>query len=346
MEEMADKLIKLGDPLVGLKGMVDWEAFRPILSKILNKKKKSKVGAKPYDVVLMFKVLIIKKLHGLSDDQTEYQIRDRYSFKRFLDLQMESKIPDSKTIWLFQEGLKEKKLGDDLFHAFDEQIKTRGYDLRSGQIIDATFVQVPRQRNTKQENEQIKDGKTPKEWKEEPNKLRQKDVDARWTKKNKEKFYGYKNHVNVDSKTKLIQEYDVSDAAVHDSKVCEEILDYTVMEDGTRRPLSGDSAYRSEEREEFLKQNNMKSNIHEKGKRNKPLTEEQKASNTEKSRIRVRIEHIFGLQWHFGGDFINTIGKARAHLQIALINLLTNMLRLGQLTRIDSRKQALLTVAV
>ena len=155
----------------------------------------------------MFKVLIIKKLHGLSDDQTEYQIRDRYSFKRFLDLQMESKIPDSKTIWLFQEGLKEKKLGDDLFHAFDEQIKTRGYDLRSGQIIDATFVQVPRQRNTKQENEQIKDGKTPKEWKEEPNKLRQKDVDARWTKKNKEKFYGYKNHVNVDSKTKLIQEY-------------------------------------------------------------------------------------------------------------------------------------------
>lgn len=342
IDDMAGKLSKLGDPLVGLKALVDWEAFRSILSKIHDKERKSTAGAKPYDPVLMFKVLILKKLHALSNDETEYQIRDRYSFKRFLGLQMEDAIPDSTTIWLFQELLKEKNLGDDLFHAFDEQIKTKGYELLSGQIIDATFVQVPRQRNTQEENELVKAGKTPEEWKKTPNKLRQKDVDARWTKKNKEKFYGYKNHVNVDSKTKLIQEYDVTDAAVHDSQVCEEILDYTVMEDGACRPVSGDSAYRSEEREEFLEQNNMKSNIHEKGKRNTPLTEEQKASNKEKSRIRVRIEHVFGLQWQFGGDFIRTVGKARARLQIALINLLTNILRLGQLIKIDSRKAALL----
>ena len=93
-------------------------------------------------------------------------------------------------------------------------------------MFDATFVEVPRQRNTREENAQIKAGQTPAEWRQliQTLKLRQKDVDARWTKKNHEKHYGYKNHVNPNLGNKLVQSYEVSNPAVHGSQVFETLL--------------------------------------------------------------------------------------------------------------------------
>ena len=337
IDERRAKLTEMGDPLVGLKEQIDWEAFRPSLNVVYEKPRKSNAGAKPIDVVLMFKILVLQQLNNLSDDRIEYQIRDRLSFMRFLGLQLESRVPDAKTVWLFRERLKELNLVDELFAKFHEQLAMRGYVARAGQMIDATFVEVPRQRNTREENADIKSGKPPEEWDKKPAKRRQKDVDARWTKKNQEKHYGYKNHVNADEANKLVQSYAVSDAAVHDSQVFEELLDQTIDTDGKKRPIYGDSAYRSKEREETLAANEFESQIHEKGTRGHPLTDEQKASNRIKSKTRARVEHIFGAQHAMGGHIVRTIGLARAKVRIGMMNLVYNMKRLVQLIKRDVR---------
>jgi len=336
IHERTAKLTEMGDPLVGLKEQIDWEAFRPSLNVVYEKPRKSNAGAKPIDVVLMLKILVLQQLHNLSDDQIEYQIRDRFSFMRFLGLQIEDRVPDAKTIWLFRERLKELNLIDEMFAKFHEQLAMRGYIARAGQMIDATFVEVPRQRNTREENAGIKAGKPPEEWNKKPAKRCQKDVDARWAKKNQEKHYGYKNHVNVDEANKLVQNYAVSDAAVHDSQVFEELLDQTTNADGKKRRIYADSAYRSKECEETLVADGFESQIHEKGSRNHPLTDEQKVSNRIKSKTRARVEHVFGAQHAMGGHIVRTIGFARAKVKIGMINIVYNMKRLVQLIRRDA----------
>jgi IS5 family transposase len=164
-------------------------------------------------------------LYNLSDEGLEYQILDRLSFMRFLGLRVGSRVPDAKTIWLFREQLTEAGVAERLFRQFDKFLDEHGFTARKGQIIDASIVAAPRQRNSREENSQIKQGRIPQDW--EQAKKRQKDTDARWTKKNGKTYYGYKNHLNVDVKHKFIRSYSVTDAAVHDSRVFAELLDET-----------------------------------------------------------------------------------------------------------------------
>ena len=333
-----EKLREMGDGLITLDAQVEWEKFHPLLERVHKKERKSKAGAKPIDVVLMFKMLVLQSLYNLSDHQLEYQVRDRLSFMRFLGLDLFDRVPDEKSVWLFREKLKEQDLIGELFDKFYEQLAAQGYAARKGQIMDASFVEVPKQRNTREENAEIKAGEVPEKWDETPHKKSQKDVDARWAKKNNELHYGYKNHANVDQKNKLIQKYAVTNAAVHDSQVFKELLDHTEDKQGKKRPVYGDSAYRSEAHEKQLALDEIESQINEKGKRNHPLTEEQKQSNRKKSKVRARVEHIFGAQAAMNGDFIRTIGILRAQVKIGLVNLVYNMVRLGQLLKMDATK--------
>lgn len=339
VEDRAAQLTKMGDPLVGLKARVDWEAFRPDLNRVREKERKSQAGAKPFDVVLMFKILVLQQLHNLSDDGIEYQIRDRFSFMRFLGLQLEDRIPDSKTVWTFREALKKLDLVEVLFMRFHAQLAEQGYVAKAGQMIDATFIEVPKQRNSREENALIKEGRVPEAWDkpEAQAKRRQKDTQARWTKKNDEKHYGYKNHINADEGNKLIQSYSVTHAAVHDSQVFDELLDQTTDEKGSKRAVYADSAYRSEAQEQRLTEAGIASQICEKGTRGKPLTEEQKQSNRTKSKVRARVEHVFGAQAAMGGHLVRTIGLERAKVKIGLMNLVYNMKRLVQLIQRDEK---------
>ena len=318
------KLTSLGDPLVKLNAEIDFEDFRSDLNRIHEKERKSHAGAKPFNVILMFKILILQHLYNLSDDGIEYQIRDRISFMRFLGLQMEDRVPDAKTVWLFRERLKALGLIKDLFARFDKQLAQRGYVAKTGQMIDATFVEAPRQRNSREENAKIKSGEIPDGW-DAPEKgaqRRQKDIDARWTKKNHETHYGYKNHVNADQATKLIQHYAVTPANVHDSQMFEALLDTTPpCEKGQKRAVYADSAYRSERHEARLVELGLESQIHEKGTRAASLTEEQQTLNQQKSKVRARVEHIFGAQAAMGGHIVRTIGLDRAKVKIGLMNL-------------------------
>ena len=191
-------------------------------------------------------------------------------------------------------------------------------------MIDATVVKVPIQSNTREENKDVKAGKTPEAWEKKPAKNRQKDKDARWGKKHGKSFYGYKNHVNVDARHKFIRAYEVSDASVHDSQVLDDLLDAD-----TSRACYADSAYRSEETESKLKKHGTTSQIHERGARGHPLDEAQKEANREKSKVRARVEHVFGAQEMApGGRLVRAIGDVRAKTKIALQNLCYNIRRL------------------
>jgi len=319
-----DALSQNGDPLVLLASHIPWEDFRPALKAVLGRSKRKKGGRPPFDAVLMFKILVLQALYNLSDDQTEYQIRDRLSFMRFLQLDLDQRIPDAKTIWLFRETLAQAQVVETLFEQFETYLAAHGLQPRGGQLIDASLVPVPKQRNSRDENATLKAGECPTEWERQPAKRRQKDTDARWTVKHRANHYGYKNHVNVDKTHKLIRQYTVTDAAVHDSQVLEDML----LPAEAGREVWADSAYRSEEIEAQLKVRHLRSKIHRKGYRHKPLTAQQKAHNRGRSRIRARVEHVFGHQvTAMGGKLVRTIGLVRARLKIGMKNLTYNFHR-------------------
>ena len=322
-------LSRAGDPLEGLRTMIPWESFRKHLKKTLDRKDRSAGGRPPFDDVLMFKVLVLQALYNLSDDQTEYQVRDRLSFMRFLGLELDGTVPDAKTIWLFRERLARAGAVEKLFARFDRHLEEHGLMASGGQIIDASIVPVPKQRNDRKENDTIKAGETPKAWKNEPAKLRQKDVDARWTVKNKQSHYGYKNHVNADKKHKLIRRYHVTGASLHDSNAFDEVFDAK----NTAKDIWADSAYRAREREEELKARGYRSHIHHKGTRGHPLSEAKQTANTRRSRVRARVEHVFGGQAAMGGKLMRGIGIVRARAKIGLRNIVYNMERFIFLTK-------------
>ena len=283
----------------------------------------------------MLKVLVLQQRNNLSDDRIEYQMWDRLSFMRFLGRQMENRLPDAKTAWRLRERLKELKREEVLFAKFHEQLANRGYAAGAGQMIDATFVKVPCSHNSREASAGIKAGAPPEAWKEGPAKQRQKAVDARWTKKNNETHYGYKNHINADEANKLVQSYAVSDAATHDSQVFEGLLNESKDAEGKKRAVYADSADRSNEREQTLGANGVESQIHEKGTRGHPLSEAQQAANRGKAKTRVRVEHVFGVQHAMGGHIVRTIGLARATVKIGMMNLVYNIKRLEQLVKRD-----------
>lgn len=318
-----NELSKLGDPLEKLNEHMNWDGARGILAKAFKKEAKGPGGRPPFDYVMMFKILALQKLYNMADDKTEYQIKDRLSFQRFLGLQLCDTVPDAKTIWHFREELNKANILDTVFYRFVNELEKKGIITRSGSIVDATFVDVPRQRNTKEENKELKAGKVPEEWQEEKSKhmLRQKDADARWATKNKERHFGYKNHVKIDKKSKLITTYRTTSAEVHDSQELKNLI-----EKKKDKRIYGDSAYTGKEIQKCIPRKTA-NRIHEKGYRAHPLTKTQVRNNTAKSRIRVRVEHVFARMHHFGGICIRTIGMVRARFQIGLMNLTYNISR-------------------
>lgn len=329
LQARLDKISDNGDPLRAINEVVPWEMFRPELENIreTNHEPKSAAGRKPYDRVLLLKMLILQSLYNLSDDQLEQQTLDRLSFHRFLGLNMGDRVPDSKTIWLFRESLNRDDRARRLFEKFESYLSLKGLKARKGQIIDATVIKVPAQHNTPAENKAIKEGRAEEvreQWSETKNS--QKDTDARWGKKGGQSFFGYKQHSNVDVKHKLIRKYTVTSAEVHDSQQSSELLD----EDNTNRDVYGDSAYHSQDFLDKLERDGFRDRLNRKAGRNKPLTEKQKQGNRTKSRIRCRVEHVFGaMKQRCGAVMVRSMGLVRAATKIGLYCLTYNMSRAG-----------------
>ena len=339
-EMTLESLEKMGNPLEILKDLLDFEQFRPILEPVFEKEdRKSNAGRPPMDPVLMLKVLFVQRLYGLGDRQIEYQIKDRMSFREFLDIHTVDDVPDEKTVWKYKEALSQDGTFDRLFEQFNAYLASQGLILNEGKIVDASFVVAPRQRNSRSENAAIKRGEGRKLWQEEPgdsaaerkhklNKRRHKDIDARWTKKRGETFYGYKNHAKVCRKTKLIHAYDTTPANVHDSQRCASLID----EGDRHEDVWLDAGYVGLEAE--LEKKQVNPIICERPYRGHPLTEEQKQGNREKSRVRCRVEHVFGfMEQTMGGLVFRGVGMIRAAAAVALTNLVYNMCRFTQIAR-------------
>ena len=344
VDERLAQLSKAGDPLLRLASVVDFEIFRDELDRALSRRSRDKGGRPPMDPVLMFKVLVLQALYGLSDEQAEFHVRDRLSFMRFLGLGLTDRVPDRTTIWLFRETLTKAKAIDRLFARFDEALKDRGYFALGGQVIDASIVEAPKQRLTDAEKDQVKAGKRP-DWSEA--KDRQKDTDARWTikrgrrkpKPGRDKMdapsqrtaeglmipaFGYKNHINVDRRFRLIRRWTVTDAAAHDGAQLANLLDPNAF----ASPVWADTAYRSKANEALIDAAGRKSMIHFKKPKGYPMPEPHQRANRARSKVRSGIEHVFGVQKGPMRLFIRTIGRARAHTKIGMANMAHNMKRL------------------
>src|SRR5215467_2302428 len=230
-----------GDPLERLALVVDFEVFRGELEAALSRSDRSKGGRPPYDAILMFKVLVLQTLYTLSDQQTEYQLKDRWSFMRFVGLALHDPVPDAKTIWLYREQLARAGAVERLFAWFDELLRAKGGLAMGGQIVDATVIEARRPRLTQAEKDTLKGGGTPAEWK--PARRAQIDRDGRWTIKRGKKreaapgaghkrqieiavpAFGYKNHIGIDRAFGFLRRYRITQAAAYDGAQMGAVLD-------------------------------------------------------------------------------------------------------------------------
>jgi IS5 family transposase len=320
-----EKISKLKDPLEKLNRYIKWEDFRSIIDQAFRETEPTLGGRPPFDRVMMFKVLVLQKMYNLSDDKTEYQILDRFSFSRFLGIDLCDSVPDAKTIWYFREQLKNHAIFDRLFEFLREKIMKADLILNDGSIVDARIIEVPKQRNSRDENGQLKNGEIPEDWKGNPNKLSQKDTDANWLKKNGKNHFGYKNHIKIDLGSKLITEYQVTPASVHDSGALDDLLN----ESDEGKPLWGDSAYTGARCAKIIRKYKMKNRTHKKGCRYQKLSEYQKKQNRKKSKVRARVEHVFGFMYQNlnGSSFFRYIGLDRIASSIGLQNIVYNLFR-------------------
>lgn len=312
--ERVQELSNRAGSLDKLNELIDFEVFRWELLEILDYGGHEKGGRPPWDPVLMLKVLIIQRYYNLSEEETEFQILDRFSFQRFLGLSVGDAVPDKNTIWDFKQRLGPQGMKR-LFDLFGGLLAEQGLVGKGGKIVDASFVDVPRRRAGKEKLETLS------------RKARgHVDEDARWAKKGDETHFGYKNHAKCDAATKLVETYEVTSAEVHDSKALEALLGEP------DESLYADSAYKSAAIDQVLRERKIKNMIHEKGYRNHPLTDFQKKIHTLKSQAHCRVEHMFGFQANsLGADRIRTLGIERAGFQIGLSNLVYNLCRCTQL---------------
>jgi transposase, IS5 family len=345
VEERLAGLSKKGDDLERLAAVVDFEVFRPELERAVPRADRSKGGRPPFDHVLMFKVLILQTQNNLSDERTEFYLRDRLTWMRFLGLGLGDAIPDANTIWTFREALTKAGAIQRLFERFDRELRGAGYLAMSGQLVDATIVAAPKQRNTRVEKQAIKDGRVPEDWQDKPAKLRQKDRDARWTVKTTKAMprgegeppmvdlaipaFGYQNHISADRRHRLIRRWLVTDAAAHAGARLADLLD----PGNTASDVWADTGYRSRKNEDLLSRRMLVSHVQRKKPAGRPMPTRTARANARKSAVRAQIEHVFAEQKARMGLFVRTIGLARATTKIGLANLVHNMRRLTWLNR-------------
>lgn len=228
---------------------------------------------------------------------------------------MADAVLEQNTIWNFKEKLKEENRLEKLCNLFTEQLLKKGLIVHKGPIVDASIVNMPVQRNSRNENDKIENNEIP-DWVEK--KAQHKDTDARWTSKNNKHYYGYKNHIIVDKRSKLLTNGKVTSAEVHDSQVIEELMDRT----GQGHVLYADRAYSGKSTVELLRSLGVYPRINKKGTRNNPLSDFEMNKNREKSKTRARVKHVLGdIKMRCKGVLNRSIGLLRNVRDIIMKNL-------------------------
>lgn len=318
------KIDDLGDPLQRIGRHIDFAALAQCVDDVAPRPNSPQGGRPPYPTETMVRILALKRLYNLSDEQMEFQLLDRMSYQRFCGLTHVANIPDRTTIWEFENRIGVAGAAA-LFDGMSAQLLQAGYLARGGQIIDATLVPAPKQRFKKAEQELLEQQALPVDW--SPAKRRQKDIDASWTAKHGKHDFGYKSSINADKRYKLIRKIKTDTASVHDSQHFDAVLD----RNNTSKAVFADRGYPSKAREAWLKANGYRNQIQRKGVKNKPLSACQKKRNQRIAKIRARVEHVFGAMAHMGGKLVRTVGQTRADFALTMQAFAYNMKRFSWL---------------
>ena len=207
------RVSRLGDRLEELSAVVNWEAFRPMLERF--RAPNEGVGRPETDCVLLFKMLVLQAWYGLSDEQLEYQVADRFSFQKFLGFP--ETVPDYTTVWHFREAVTNAGVNKELLDKLNKQLDAKGLKVKKGVIQDATVITAdPGKKRIAELKNKAEHGKGVSY---SPNQLAHIDLDASSTKKNDQYEFGYKAHVKCDAGRQLIQSVEVTTASVNDNQV-------------------------------------------------------------------------------------------------------------------------------
>ena len=330
-QERETKLDKIGDVLGKLSEHVDFAALAAQIDEAAPRPSRQRGGRPPFPTELMVRVLVVQQLYNLSDEQMEFQLLDRLSFQRFVGLRQSSQAPDRTTIWTFKERLIQAGASERIFEAVSRQLDRHGFIARGGQMVDASIVPVPRQTLTRDEKEIVQHDAIPADW--SPSKRRQKDVQARWTKKHGKSYFGFKLSTGVDRRHKLIRRIHVSTASEHDTLHFEGVLD----PGNTSRDVYADKGYVDGEREQRLSEKGWRLHIQRKGQAGKPLSDCQERRNRRIAKTRARVEHIYASLQQMGGKVLRSIGLARATLHLNWKAATYNLRRLCTLMEVGPK---------
>lgn len=328
-ESRLQKLTELGDPLEWMSKDVPWEIFREDLEAAMKKEPKGEGGRPPYDYVFLFRCVILQITLNISYDKLEFLLNDSLSAQRAVGACVSTKIPDAKTIWHFKEILSQKHEGKALFEIFNGHISEEGYLKKKIVGVDATIINTPIQRNTREENAMLKKGIIPEDWLADTpkakHKLAQKNTGSAWGSKHGDYVHGNKDNVCADLEDKLIVDYSVTSARPHDSNMFLDLLPEEAEE------VYADSAYYGHR--DSLPEG-VKACICVPASRNHKLTPEEEARNHEYSKTRCRAEHLFAaMKWNWPGGLMRCIGAARQEFHIGMMNLSYNMRRFSFLKK-------------
>lgn len=257
-------------------------------------------GRRPVGIERMLRIYFLQHWFNLSDPAAEEALYDSRAMRQFVGIDLgEEAAPDETTICKFRHLMERHNLGDRLFYLVNQYLKENGLKVNRGTIVDASIINAPS--STK-------------------NKKKQRDPDMRQTRKGNQWYFGMKAHIGVDSKTKLIHSVVATSANVHDSVVIGELLH------GNENRVWGDSAYAGKSEAIAERAPKAKDFTQKKGSRHVKLSDAERSRNRNKSKVRAKVEHVFGvMKGQFGFTKVRYKGMAKnAHhlvVSCALVNL-------------------------
>ena len=321
------KITQFTKVLDSLSGLVDWAALTKVVNEHTGREaSQPKGGRPPYQTEALVKIIVLQQLYGnLSDEDTEYALLDRGSWQRFIGMADARDLPDARTIWHFKNQLAQTGSVSELFAQVQEQLNAAGLVAKGGQMIDATIVPSPKMHFTKDEKETLADGKTPAHWSEKQ--AAHKDTDAHWSAKRGQWYHGYKAHANVDQKHKLIRILEVTPANESDMNHFEDLLDTAADRQQNGKTIHADRGYDSAANRQTLKANKLRDGVARNDDRKRYDQTDIHARNRKLSRIRARVEHVFGAWEKVIGKSIRCVGLVRATAQIAMQAIVVNLRR-------------------
>lgn len=318
-----------------LDQLVDWSELSQVVNAVTKREDRRPQGGRPpYATKVMIKIMVLQQLYGnLSDEETEYSLLDRRSWQQFIGLQDARDLPDARTIWYFKNQLADAGGAEALFAAVQAQLTHAGYHAQGGQMIDATIVPSPKMHFDKEEKERLQKGETPAHWSEKQR--AHKDTDAQWTVKHGKAHHGFKAHINTDQKQKLIRVVKVTAANKSDINHLESVLDQSERRDETGKTVFADRGYDSKSNRSILKSKGLRDGIMRKDDQQRYDQSKIRKRNQLLSKVRARVEHVFGVWEKVIGKKVRCVGLKRANVQITVQAVVYNLRRWVSLAGIN-----------